>query len=172
MATEIESNAQIVASYLDAVLRKDHSAVDSFFHPQVEYFVNGTSQRDPDLWLPPISPELEAALPWRGHHRGQAGVKAFLETMHANLYVTAYGPREVISEGDKASVFGWFRLHALTTDRTIDIAYAILFELRGGKIIRYQFVENTFDVAAAFRSGGEWKVKRRDGVHAIPELHS
>lgn len=92
--------------------------------------------------------------------------------MHANLEVAAYGPREVISEGGKSAAFGWFRLHALTTGRTIDIAYAILFELRGGKIIRYQFLENTFDVAAAFRSGGEWQVKRSDGLHAIPELHS
>ena len=172
MATEIESNAQIVASYLDAVLRKDHSAVERFFDPNVEYFVNGTSQRDPEPGLPPISPALEAALPWLGHHPGHAGVKSFLETMHANLDVTAYGPREVISEGDKAAAFGWFRLHALTTGRTIDIAFAILFELRGGKIIRYQFLENTFDVAAAFRSGGEWQVKRNDGVHAIPELDS
>ena len=56
MATEIESNAQIVASYRDAVLRKDHSAVDRFFDPKVEYFVNGTSQRDPELKLPRSRP--------------------------------------------------------------------------------------------------------------------
>ena len=99
MGKKVESNGQIVASYLDAVLRKDHSAVDRFFDPKVDYFVNGTSHRDPELKLPPVSPELEAALPWLGHHRGQAGVKAFLETMHGNLEVTAYGPREVISEG-------------------------------------------------------------------------
>ena len=172
MAKEIESNAQIVAAYLDAVLRKDHSAVERFFDPKVEYFVNGTSQRDAELRLPPISPELEAALPWLGHHSGHEGVKTFLETLHANLDVTAYGPREVISEGDKAAAFGWFRLHALTTGRTIDIAYAILFALRGGKIVRCQFLENTFDVAAAFRSGGEWRVERSDGIHPIAELNS
>ena len=159
MATEIESNAQIVAAYLDAVLRKDHSAVERFFDPEIQYFVNGTSHRDSELRLPPISTELQAALPWLGHHRGHQGVGAFLETMHAKLDVTAYGPREVISEGDKAAAFGWFRLHAITTGRTIDIAYAILFELRGAKIIRYQFLENTFDVAAAFRTH-EWPASR------------
>ena len=78
----------------------------------------------------------------------------------------------MISEGDKAAAFGWFRLHALTTGRIIDIAYAILFELRDGRIIRYQFLENTFDLAAAFRSDGEWQVKRADGLHPIPELRS
>lgn len=170
MAAQVESNAEIVAAYLDAVLRKDHSAVKRFFDPDITYFVNGSAQRDTERRWPPISAELEAALPWLGRHVHHEGVEAFLETMHANLDVTAYGPREVISEGDKAAAFGWFRLHALTTGRTVDIAYAILFELRGGKIIRYQFLENTFDVAAAFRSGGEWRVERSDGVHAIPEF--
>ncbi len=129
MGTKVESNAQIVASYLDAVLRKDHSAVDRFFDPEVEYFVNGTSQRDPERKMPPMSPEFEAALPWLGHHRGR-GVKAFLETMNANLDVTVYGPREVISEGDKAAAFGWFRLHALTTGRNIDISYPVRYSRR------------------------------------------
>jgi ketosteroid isomerase-like protein len=170
MASKVASNAEIVGSYLEAVLRKDHSAVERFFDPEIEYFVNGTSQRDAELRLPPISAELESALPWLGHHKGHAGVRAFLDTMHSNLDVTAYGPREVISEGNKAAAFGWFRLHALTTNRTIDIAYAILFELRDGKIIRYQFLENTFDVAAAFRAGGSWPVKRNDGVHNVAEL--
>jgi ketosteroid isomerase-like protein len=170
MASEIVSNAEIVASYLDSVLRKDHSAVERFFDPEIDYFVNGTSDRDPAHRLPPISAELQAALPWLGHHKGQGGVLAFLETMHSNLEVTAYGPREVVSEGNKAAAFGWFRLHALTTGRAIDIAYAILFELRNGKIIRYQFLENTFDVAAAFRDGGLWQVKRSDGIHEITEL--
>lgn len=32
------------------------------------------------------------------------------------------------------------------------------------------FLENTFDVAMAFRSGGNWEVKRNDGVHPIPCL--
>jgi len=170
VATQIASNAEIVASYLDSVLRKDHSAIERFFDPEIDYFVNGTSHRDAELRLPPISAELESALPWLGHHKGQAGVRAFQDTMHSNLDVTAYGPREVISEGNKAAAFGWFRLHAQTTDRTIDIAYAILFELRDGKIVRYQFLENTFDVAAAFRAGGSWQIKRSDGVHKVAEL--
>ena len=50
--------------------------------------------------------------------------------MHRNLEVTAFGPREVISEGNKAAAFGWLRLHALSTGRTMDISYSILFELR------------------------------------------
>jgi ketosteroid isomerase-like protein len=89
--------------------------------------------------------------------------------MHRNLEVTAFGPREVISEGDKAAAFGWFRLHALSTGRTVDISYSVLFELRGGRIIRYQFLENTFDVAAAFRAGGSWLIETDGARRDVPQ---
>jgi ketosteroid isomerase-like protein len=62
--------------------------------------------------------------------------------MHRNLEVTAFGPREVISERDKAAAFGWFRLRALSTGRTAAIAYAIRFELRNGLIARYHLSPN------------------------------
>lgn len=35
-----------------------------------------------------------------------------------------------------------------------DISYSILFELRARLIVDYHFLENTFDVAAAFRASG------------------
>ena len=88
--------------------------------------------------------------------------------MHRNLEVTAYGPREVVSQGDKAAAFGWFRLHALSTGRTADISYSILFELRDGLIVRYHFLENTFDVAAAFRAGGSWLIDADGAKRQIP----
>jgi ketosteroid isomerase-like protein len=46
MAALARSNADIVAEYLDCVLRKDHTSVDRFFHPEVEYMVNGSSFAD------------------------------------------------------------------------------------------------------------------------------
>ena len=91
-------------------------------------------------------------------YQGREALKGFLAHMHRNLEVTAFGLHEVISEGNKAAAFGWFRLHALSTGRTMDISYSILFELRAGLIVRYHFVENTFDVAAAFWAGGSWLV--------------
>ena len=165
---QTQSNSELIADYLDAVLHKDTSAVDRFFAPDVEYIVNGSPIADPSGTLAPISADCYAALPWLGVHKGKEAVKAFLGHMHRNLEVTAFGPREVISEGNKAAEFGWFRLHALSTGRTADIAYAIRFELRNGLIVRYHFLENTFDVAAAFRSGGEWYLDTDDARHNVP----
>ena len=162
-----QSNSELIAAYLDAVVRKDASVVERFFAPDVEYMVNGTPAPDPAGVLPPISAECQAALPWLGVHRGWEAVKEFLAHMHRNLEVTAFGPREVISEGDKAAAFGWFRLRALSSGRTADISYSIRMELRDGLIVKYHFLENTFDVATAFRSSGEWLLET-DGKRRVP----
>jgi ketosteroid isomerase-like protein len=118
--------------------------------------------------LPPISAECHTALPWLGVYHGREALKGFLKHMHRNLEVTTFGPREVISDGNKAAAFGWFRLHALPTGRTADISYAILFEVRDGLIVRYHFLENTLDVANAFRAGGIWLIDTDGTRRGIP----
>jgi ketosteroid isomerase-like protein len=113
MSTATQSSAELIAAYLDAVIRKDATAVDRYFDPDVEYMVNGTLEPDAAGVLPPISADCQAALPWLGLHHDRAAVKAFLAHMHGNLEVTAFGPREVASQGSKGAAFGWFRLRAL-----------------------------------------------------------
>ncbi len=168
MSALAESNSKVVEAYLNAVMCKDASVVDRFFDPDVEYMMNGTPAPDPEEVLPPISAECHAALPWLGLYRGRRAVREFLAHMHRNLEVTAFGPREVISEGNKAAAFGWFRLHSLSTGRTADISYSVRFELRDGLIVRYHFLENTFDVASTFRTGGNWMLDTDGARHRVP----
>ena len=168
MKAPAEFNSELIAAYLDAVIRKDASAVDRYFDDNVDYMVNGTSVPDPTGTLPPISADCHAALPWLGLYHGRDALKAFLTHMHRNLEVTAFGPREVISEGNRGAAFGWFRLHALSTGRSVDIAYAIQFELRDGRIAKYRFIENTFDVARAFRTDGAWSITTDETKKQIP----
>jgi ketosteroid isomerase-like protein len=168
MNAAAQSNSDLISAYLDAVVRKDSSVVDRYFHPAVEYMVNGTPTADVTGALPPISAECHNALPWLGIYRGREALKGFLAHMHRNLEVFAFGPREVISEENKAAAFGWFRLRSLSTGRTADISYSILFELRDGLIVRYHFLENTFDVAATFRAGGSWSLDTDGARHDVP----
>jgi ketosteroid isomerase-like protein len=168
MSAPAQSSAELIGAYLDAVIRRDASAVDRYFHPNVEYLVNGTPSPDPAGVLPPISSECHSALQWLGIYHGREALKGFLAHMHRNLEVTAFGPREVFSQGNKAAAFGWFRLRALSTGRTEDISYSIFLELRGGLIVRYHFLENTFDVAAAFRADGSWVIDTDGAKHSVP----
>ena len=71
MSAAAQSNSELIAAYLDAVIRKDTSVVDRYFDPSVEYMVNGTLEPDPSGVLPPISEDCHSALPWLGIYQGR-----------------------------------------------------------------------------------------------------
>jgi hypothetical protein len=97
--------AALAEKYFDAVSRGDGvGAAERYFHPEILYVVNGGS-----------SGELRSALPWLGRYRGLDEVRGFLTHMHANLEVTGFGPREVVADGERAAVFGWFGLRSRQT---------------------------------------------------------
>jgi hypothetical protein len=101
-------------------------------------------------------------------YRGLDEVRAFLTHMHANLDVTGFGPREIVGDDLRAAVFGWFGLRSRTTGREIRSAFSVLLEQRDAKIGRYQFLENTFDVALAFVSGGSWALDTDGTTKPVP----
>ncbi len=170
MSQTAAAAADVIKDYLDAVARKDAGVVDRFFHPDVEYMVNGVASVDGNVTLPHITPNCSGALPWLGLYRGRDALRGFLEHMHRNLEITGFSPLDVIAEGDRPAAFGWFRMRALPTARTAEIAFAVNFEVQDGRIVKYHFVENTFDVADAFRAGGAWSVVSDATEKNIPPL--
>jgi ketosteroid isomerase-like protein len=123
VAVSVQTAAEILVQYLDCVLRRDHTAVESYFHPDIEYVINGSPPPRQGPGDPTISAECIGALPWLGHYRGKAALRAFLEHMHRNLDLTAFGERRVISKGDEgarsaASNCAFSRQAAVATART------------------------------------------------------
>jgi ketosteroid isomerase-like protein len=163
------SLAALTGEYLDAVARGEGvRAAERCFHPEILYTVNGPPAPADASAPPALSIELHAALPWLGTYRGLDEVLPFLAHMHANLDVTGFGPREIVGDGDRAAVFGWFGLRSRPLRREARIAFSVLVEARDGKIGRYQFLENTFDVALAFRSDGSWRMQADGLTTTVP----
>jgi ketosteroid isomerase-like protein len=170
IADEASSVAALAEAYLDAVSRGEGAAAaERHFHPEIVYIVNGPPTPVDGLALPALSRELHSGLPWLGIYRGLDEVRAFLTHMHANLEVTGFGPREVVGDDQRAAVFGWFGLRSRPSGREIRSAFSVLVEQRDGKIARYQFLENTFDVALAFRDSGSWAINTDGTTKAVPE---
>jgi ketosteroid isomerase-like protein len=170
VTTEAGSSvARLAGEYLDAVTRGEGAAAaERYFHPDIVYIVNGPPVPAQAVDLPALSNELHTALPWLGMYRGLDEVRAFLTHMHANLDVSGFGPREIVGDDLRAAVFGWFGLRSRPTGREARIAFSVLVEGRDGKIVRYQFLENTFDVSLAFRSAGSWVFETDDKQTTVP----
>jgi ketosteroid isomerase-like protein len=163
------SVATLAAEYLDAVAQgQGAAAAERYFHPDILYIVNGPPSPAAAIDLPALSRELHSALPWLGMYRGLDEVRAFLTHMHSNLDVTGFGPRQIVDDDQRAAVFGWFGLRSRPAGREVRIAFSVLVEGRDGKIARYQFLENTFDVSLAFRSGGSWAFQTDGKTTTVP----
>jgi ketosteroid isomerase-like protein len=163
------SVASLAEAYLDAVARGEGiAAAERYFHPEIVYVVNGPPSPVDGLSLPALSDGLHSGLPWLGLYRGLDEVRAFLTHMHSNLDVTGFGPREIVGDDKRAAVFGWFGLRSKPSGRVTRSAFSVLLEQRDGKIAHYQFLENTFDVALAFRSGGSWAIDTDGDTKQVP----
>jgi ketosteroid isomerase-like protein len=168
-AGSASSVASLAQAYLDAVSRGEGlAAVERFFHPDIVYIVNGPPTPIDGLTLPSLSSELQSGLPWLGVYRGLDEVRAFLSHMHANLDVTGFGPPEIVGDDQRAAVFGWFGLRSRPAGRAVRSAFSLLLEQRDGNIARYQFLENTFDVALAFRNSGSWAMQTDGTTKIVP----
>ena len=88
--------------------------------------------------------------------------------MHSNLDVTGFGPRAIVGDDQRAAVFGWFSLRSRPAGREVRSAFSVLLEQLDGKIARYRFLENTFDVALAFRDGGSWAMHTDGNTKTVP----
>jgi ketosteroid isomerase-like protein len=163
------SVAALAGEYLDAVTRGEGAAAaELYFHPDIVYIVNGPPSPAEAGDLPALSGELHSALPWLGIYRGLDEVRSFLTHMHSNLDVTGFGPQEIVGDDQRGAVFGWFGLRARPARREVRVAFSVLVEGREGKIARYQFLENTFDVSLAFRSGGSWAFQTDGKTTTVP----
>lgn len=153
----------IVAEFLAAFGRRDLDAVGGFFTEDVVYTVIG----DPDGDVP-LDPESTIAIPWLGRYHGPAGAREFIAHLQANIDVIGFGPQTVVAEGDQVAVFGTFSYRAQSTGRQFDSNYAIRMKMRGEKICEYFFHENTYAVAAAFRTGGSWTMNADSRAFQVP----
>ena len=162
------SNSGLIAAYLDAVIRKDAAVVDRYFDPNVDIWSMERWRRSGWHRYRRFRPMSRARFHgWESTAAGRL-LKAFLAHMHRNLEVTAFGPREVISRRRQGG-----RIRMVPAPRLVDRPdrghfLFDLFELRDGLIVKYHFLENTFDVAAAFRCGGSWLIATDGAERHVP----
>lgn len=143
-----QNSTEIVRSFFEAFSRKDLSAIDRYFAPDVVYTVIGTSAK-----------ATKAAIPWIGEYHGREGAKEFIAHLQRNIEIIGFGEQEFIEQEEKIAVFGTFMYRATSTGKRFDSHYAIKIKMRDGLIAEYFFHEDTYAVAKAFRQSGTWEIE-------------
>lgn len=149
---------KIVREFFAAFSSGDVSAIDTYFDENIEYVVVHEDQN-----------ETNRAVPWIGKYKGITEVKGFLNRLLSNIVVEGISADDIIANENKAAVFGKFEYLAQSTGVKFFSYFAIKLEVTDGKISKYHFYEDTFSVAFAFRSNGQWASEYSDSKTFIPE---
>lgn len=90
-------------------------------------------------------------VPYAGAYKGVDGVGQFFGRIGASVEVRMWEPRHVLDAGDDVVAWGAWSGVAKPTGRSFASDWAMLFTVRAGKIAAFRVVEDTADLAAAFR---------------------
>jgi ketosteroid isomerase-like protein len=129
-----EENKRVVQTLFEAFGRGDIDAILALVSDDV-------------VWSLPGPP----AVPYYGERRGPEGVKDFLVQIGTAVEFESFEPGALVAEGERVVALGRERGRVRSTGKTFDNEWALVFNLSGGKITRFQSYENTGAVAEAFR---------------------
>lgn len=110
------------------------------------------ARRDLPAILALLDPDVELVqtplLPWGGAHRGSAGAQAFFGRI-AQLTDATPEPAAFIPAGDDVVVVGRLRGTARATGRPLDLDFAHVVTVRGGRFVRFAAYIDTPAMLAA-----------------------
>ena len=129
-----EDNRRVVQSVFEAFGRGDIPGVLGFVAEDARWDAPG----------PPV-------VPFYGRRRGHAGAAEFFTQLGSNVEFEKFEVGEFIAEGDTVVVTGSERGRVRANGKTYEMDWVLLFEVRGGKVVRFHCYDDTWAVAEAFR---------------------
>lgn len=109
------------------------------------------------------NPELQQIEPWTGTRRGREIYVNTFKNVGTYWNVNAFKITDVISEGDSVAVFGQFDYTSVIAKNNFKSPFSILAKVNDGKIVFFQFMEDTYASASSFRTSGKWTIQHKEG---------
>lgn len=103
--------------------------------------------------------DLRKIMPWVGTARGpQAFLDAFTQVFQF-WENQGFEIKELFGTGENVAVFGKFTYKSNTLGKVAVSPFSILAKVRAGKIVYFQYMEDTYATASTFKISGTWKVR-------------
>ncbi|OLF53924.1 nuclear transport factor 2 family protein [Pseudomonas chlororaphis] len=109
------------------------------------------------------NPELQQIEPWAGTRKGR---QIYIDTFsNVGTYwdINDFAVTDIFSEGEKVAVFGSFTYTSVGVGNRFTSPFSILARVVDGKIVYFQFMEDTYASAKSFRVSGEWVIQSTKG---------
>ena len=105
------------------------------------------------------NPELKKIEPWAGTAKGPGAYSStFLQV--AEFWNTEdFTISDKLASGEDVAVFGKFTYRSVEVGHVFTSPFSIHAKVRDGKMVYFQFLEDTYASASSFRQSGSWTVK-------------
>ena len=105
------------------------------------------------------NPELKKILPWTGTNKGPKAYSSVFMQVGSYWKIEGFAITDKIASGEDVAIFGRFTYRSVTVGHVFTSPFSIHAKVRDGKMIYFQFMEDTYASASSFRQSGSWTVK-------------
>ena len=102
--------------------------------------------------------ELNRIMPWAGTKRGRSAFVDNFTGVTTRWTREAFRLTDTVEQDEKVALFGEFILRSVTLGQVVTSALVVFAKVAAGRIVYFQYMEDTFATARSFRAGGHWTI--------------
>ena len=131
-----DTNIAVAQALLaDIAAGKDPEHIAALFDPELSFEIQGD----------------EGVLPWIGHATGRRAAADFFRDVRALTEPVLFEIEDVLASDNRAVIVGKLASRIKASGRVTRSQFAIILTLASGNIVRFQVIEDSFDVSRAAR---------------------
>ncbi len=105
------------------------------------------------------NPELKKIEPWTGTAKGPSAYSSTFMRVANYWKIEDFTVTDKIASGEDVAIFGKFTYRSVAVGHVFTSPFSIHAKVQNGKMIYFQFMEDTYASASSFRQSGSWTVK-------------
>lgn len=105
------------------------------------------------------NPELKKIEPWTGTAKGPSAYSSTFMRVANYWKIEDFTVTDKIASSEDVAIFGKFTYRSVAVGHVFTSPFSIHAKVQNGKMIYFQFMEDTYASASSFRQSGSWTVK-------------
>lgn len=113
------------------------------------------------------NPELKQIEPWTGTATGPEAYSSTFMRVAEYWAIEDFSITDKLASGEDVAIFGKFTYRSVAVGHVFTSPFSIHAKVRDGKLVYFQFLEDTYASASSFRQSGSWTVKTTKSTPAF-----
>ncbi|WP_191059371.1 nuclear transport factor 2 family protein [Geminicoccus harenae] len=113
------------------------------------------------------NPELKKIEPWAGTAMGPGAYSSTFLQVAEYWQIEDFTITDKLASAEDVAIFGKFTYRSVEVGHVFTSPFSIHAKVRDGKMVYFQFMEDTYASASSFRQSGSWTVKTTKGTPAF-----